>query len=135
MKPVKLYDRVRSFDFGTTWYTDQDGPAPTHTSGSDLEGERACYVEGQVLGIVEPHEVCPVTGYRSVDCPRVCISVSRRVFAGKVRVLTTPEFVYPPQNGVPASFGGVCDGIEIIGAFEQRNHRSTDLAGRVLGGE
>ena len=123
MEKANLYDRVRSFDFPNVWDfpdpkdTSAD-PAPTHTTGFDLEGERACYVEGIVLAIIEPGETGPC-GYVSRDCTRVCIKLHRRVFRGEEELITEPTFVSPPQNGLGTSFGGVCCGIEIIESFDR----------------
>lgn len=75
--------RVRSFDF----------------DGRDVEGERACFVEGTVVGF------CEIGG-----CTRYDIIVDRRVFAGEDRT-REGERVFPPVNGTPKLFGGVCDGV------------------------
>ena len=80
-------DRVRAFDF------DDD---------RDLEGSRACYMEGQITGIKQ------IEG-----CWRYKIEVRKCVFGGKVRD-NFPKVVYPPINGTPRLFGGVCDGVEVI---------------------
>lgn len=75
--------RVRSFDF----------------DGRDVEGERACFVEGTVVGF------CELEG-----CTRYDILVDRRVFGGEDRT-REGERVFPPVNGTPKLFGGVCDGV------------------------
>ena len=77
--------RVRSFDF----------------DGRDVEGERACFVEGTVVGF------CELEG-----CTRYDIIVDRRVFGGEDCALSADgERVFPPVNGTPKLFGGVCDGV------------------------
>ena len=87
---IQVGDRVRSFDF---------------PHSRDLEGERACYVEGYVHNIVSRE-----------GCKRYEIRVDRDVFGGvdsreKHRVGTV---VYPPVNGTPKLFGGVCDNVELV---------------------
>lgn len=91
----EIGSRVRSFDFAV----------PGKEWGRDLEGERAAYVEGLFMGVVEKD-----------GCPRADIYVvkdvfgGRQYFAGEGRV---GEHVYPPMNGVPYGFSGeVCDSIE-----------------------
>lgn len=130
METANLYDRVRSFDFPNVWdFPDpedaSDNPAPTHKTGFDLEGERACYIEGLVMAIIEPGETGPF-GYKSYDCIRVCIRVDRKVRQGVETLLTyeaigphEPKLVYPPQNGVPTDMGNVCCGIEVIEIFDR----------------
>jgi hypothetical protein len=131
METANLYDRVRSFDFAEIWdFPDpkdtSENPAPTHKTGFDLEGERACYVEGVVLAIIEPGETGPC-GYKSMDCTRVCILVDREVRKGEETLLTVealgrnylPKFVYPPQNDVESWLGSVCCGIEVIDAYDR----------------
>ena len=88
---ISVGDRVRSFDFA------RDG------RGRQLLGERACYVEG----IVE--------GFKDIEgCPRYEIRVERKVWAGEEVAEPRRCFVYPPVNGTPKSFGGVCDGVEVV---------------------
>jgi hypothetical protein len=61
-----------------------------------------------------------VTGYKAQDCTRVCISVDRHIFRGVESPSSrVPEFVYPPQNGVAKSMGGLCCGIQIIEVFDR----------------
>jgi len=80
-------DLVRSFDF----------------ESRDLDGSRACYIEGIVEGIEEDGG----NGY-----PAYRIRVSRRVIGGK----ETPfeGRVYPPVNGTERLFGGVTDFVTLI---------------------
>ena len=80
-------DRVRAFDF------DDD---------RDLEGPRACYMEGQITGLEQME-----------GCWRYKIEVSKCVFGGKVRD-RYPAVVYPPINGTPRMFGGECNGVEVL---------------------
>ena len=80
---LKTGDLVRSFDFR---YGDGDG--------DDIEGERACYVEGLIEGI-------DTDGF---ECHRYIIRVTRRVFAGEVRDIGPGERVYPPINGLGQFF-------------------------------
>lgn len=67
------------------------------------EEERQCYVEGVVEGFKE------IEG-----CERYKIRVIRKVWAGKEVDNPFREHVYPPVNGTPKSFGGVCDGVELV---------------------
>ena len=87
-------EQVRSFDFA-------DGPG-----GRDIEGEHACFVQGEVLGITDPDEH-PV--FR--DCPRYVIHVTRKVSGGKERT-GGATVMYPPINGTPTWSGSVMDGVE-----------------------
>ena len=89
---IQVGSKVRSFDFARG-----DG-------GRELEGERACYVEG----IVE--------GFKEVEgCERYIVRVDRKVFGGEEEdILGRFPYVYPPVNGTPKLFGGVCDGVELV---------------------
>jgi len=78
IQKISVNDKVRSFDF----------------AGRDLEGERACYIEGTVVAMGEVIE----------GCARYEIMVERQVFGGKE--LTGEHSlvghpVYPPLNGTP----------------------------------
>lgn len=79
---IKPGDRVRSYDF---------------------EGRRDCYVEGVVVEIVERG-----------GCDRYAINVERIVFADKSPSLGRANLgnIYPPVNGTPKLFGGICNGVE-----------------------
>lgn len=79
-------DRVRSFDFDCR----------------DLEGERACYMEGQVVGLEQ------IEG-----CWRYKIEVRKSIFRG-MDMTDFPSVIYPPVNGTPRLFGDVCNGVEVI---------------------
>ena len=84
---ISVGDFVRSFDF---------------KHNRDLEGDQACYMEGRVIDF-EDHN----------GCSRYVIEVSRCVFRGKEEE-AWPGRIYPPVNGTPRFFGGVCDGVELI---------------------
>lgn len=89
-RTIVVGSRVRSFDFPTTT--------------RDLEGDRACFVEGIVEG-VERH---------SFDCPRYVLRATRRVFTGKEKPVPD-ELFFPPLNGTPMAWAGrVTDGVEVI---------------------
>ena len=94
-RDVRVGDRVRSFDFAVTT---EDGKR----LGRDLEGERACYVEGVVSSIEE------IQG-----CDRYVIEVSRRVFGGEVRPPRENDRVIPPVNGTP-TMSRDTDFVEVI---------------------
>ena len=76
---ITIGTKVRSFDF----------------EGHELEGKRACYVEGIVTGIKKSE------GF----CDRYIIAVDRQVFAGKEIEPRMTE-VFPPINGTPSLFSG-----------------------------
>ena len=88
---ISVGDRVRSFDFSR-------GP-----DGRDLEGERACYVEGRVEELVE------VEG-----CLRYRIAVDRDVFSGEDSDHRVGSVVFPPVNGTRSTFGNVTNFVELI---------------------
>ncbi len=92
---IQVGDRVRSFDFADTF---EDG----EQFGRDLEGERACYVEGRVEEFV-----------RVEGCLRYRILVDRDVFGGKESDRRVGRYVTPPVNGTPKSFGGVTEFVEL----------------------
>jgi len=85
---VEQGDYVRSFDF------------PDRSR--DLAGPMASYVEGTVEAFVDEH-----------DCTRYMIAVEKTVRCGHV-VENGPQTVFPPMNGTPRTFGGVCEGVEVV---------------------
>ena len=88
---IQVGSKVRSFDFA------RDG------RGRQLEGERACYIEG----VVE--------GFKHLEgCERYVIRVDRKVWAGEEVDNPYRGHVYPPVNGTPTSLGGVCNGVELV---------------------
>ncbi len=93
MKEIKIGDKVRSFDFII----------------KDIEGERACYMEGTVTNILAIEDT------PNQDCPRYEIKVVKRIFSGFTEK-NIPEFIYPPVNGTPSTItiGGVTDCVEKI---------------------
>ena len=88
---IVIGSRVRSFDFANGEY------------GRDVDGDRACYVEGKVVGFDH------VEG-----CDRYRILVDRDVFGGEESDRRVGRLITPPVNGTPKSFGGVCDFVESI---------------------
>lgn len=91
---IKVGSVVRSFDFAAGKY------------GRDLEGERACYVEGVVEEIGEVIE----------GCPRYKIRVTRDVFGGEEKPTRVGTYVFPPINGTPTMLGRVMESVEVIDA-------------------
>lgn len=94
MSEIVIGSRVRSFDF---------------PHNRDVEGERACYVEGTVTAI----------GWMDVfpDCPRYEIRVERIVFGGEEIALNRDSrtHVYPPANGTRSLLSGdLTDGVVLI---------------------
>ncbi len=92
---ISVGDRVRSFDFSTS------------PGGRDLEGERACYVEGRVEELV-----------RVDGCLRYKILVERDVFGGEDQSVRVGRYCHPPVNGTPRLIGGakVTNFVELIHA-------------------
>ena len=88
---IEVGNRVRSYDF------------PRGEHGRQLEGERACYVEG----IVEDFK-------KLEGCERYVIRVERKVWAGEEVEDPYRGHVYPPVNGTAKLFGGICDGVELV---------------------
>jgi hypothetical protein len=86
---VMAGDYVRSFDFPE--------------SSRELSGERACYVEGLVEGIIDYE-----------GCPRYHIEVERIIRMGEDKTGDGPAEVLPPVNGTMRLFGGTCDGVELV---------------------
>ena len=89
---IVIGTRVRSFDF--------TGPGEY---GRDLEGERACYVEGEVVAFDHLQ-----------GCPRYRILVDRDVFGGKEEETRLGDLVYPPINGTPTWGGNITNYVEAI---------------------
>ncbi len=84
---ITFGSQVRSFDFHYM---------------RDLEGPRACYMEGQMMG------------HTTIEgCKRYIIAVKRCVAGGKERS-NFPEVIYPPVNGTPTTMGRITDGVEKI---------------------
>ncbi len=90
-RPIVVGSIVRSFDF--------DG-----LGEAAVEGERACFVEGEVIGVSRD-------GW---DCPRYAIRPIRRVFAGKELPEERLETVFPPLNGTDAWLGGETKGVVVV---------------------
>jgi hypothetical protein len=90
---IRVGDWVRSFDFDC----------------HDLAGERASYVEGQVLAIVNWQ-----------GCDRYEILPTLSVRRGQRQRYTDPDpntdYVMPPVNGTPTIFDGVTGGVVRIPA-------------------
>lgn len=82
---IRINDTVRSFDF---------------SMNRDLEGDRACYIEG----VVE--------GFKDLEgCTRYDIRVTRAVFGGEEVEVEEGERVFPPLNGTPTFLGDITDGV------------------------
>ena len=89
---IRVGDRVRSFDF-----------ADLNSEGRLLTGERACYVEGEVVGI-QSHG----------GCDRYIIDVDRDVFAGEEATRRIGQRVMPPVNGTPSWTGRPTNFVELV---------------------
>ena len=101
---IQVGDRVRSFDFRC----------------HDLEGERACYIEGRLVAIQE----------HQYECNRYMIRVDRKVFAGEELEVELGTYVYPPINGAPTLFGRTTDYVEVIfpGSSDHPVSHSSNIA-------
>jgi len=88
---ITIGTRVRSFDFAK-----DDG------YGRDLTGDRACYVEGEVVGFDH------IEG-----CKRYRILVDRDIFGGKEEDRRVGRLATPPLNGTPTLFGGATNFVEV----------------------
>ena len=84
---IQVGSKVRSFDFNRH---------------RDLEGSRACYAEGEVVGFK-----------RMEGCERYIIEVSRLIVGGEEQEIT-PGKIYPPVNGTRTWSGEVTNGVESI---------------------
>ena len=93
---IEIGNQVRSFDFALTL---DDGAQ----LGRDLEGERACYVEGVVESFIELE-----------GCQRYKIRVDRDVFGGEESDRRVGNMIYPPVNGTPKLLGRVTDYVELV---------------------
>ena len=69
----------------------------------DFPHARDCYVEGILEGFGELE-----------GCRRYKIRVERKVWSGEEVPKPYRGHVYPPVNGTPKLFGGVCDGVEVV---------------------
>ena len=93
---ISVGNRVRSFDFAESF---DDGAQ----FGRDLTGERACFVEGVVVGI-ESHG----------GCDRYIIDVDRDVFGGEESTRRLAQRVMPPVNGTPTWSGRTTNFVELV---------------------
>lgn len=109
----EIGDAVRSFDF----------------ISRDLEGEKACYVEGVIEDIGNLPEGVEVCG-----CPNhYHIRVSRQVFQGEEINDLVGDLVYPKINGEKGLFGEKSNGVEVIEPGSKPTSTETrDLANKTL---
>jgi len=84
---IQIGTRVRSFDFANK---------------RSLEGDQACYAEGEVVGFEIFH-----------GSTRYVIEVDRCIFAGE-EVIDYPVTIYPPVNGTPTWMGSVTNSVEAV---------------------
>lgn len=84
---IRIGSKVRSFDFDER----------------SLEGPRACYVEGVVIGFIN-HE----------GCDRYEIRVERDVRRGEDSDRRIGRVVIPPLNGTPSTIGGTTNFVEPV---------------------
>ena len=89
---IVIGTRVRSFDF----------PGRVGAVRA-LTGERACYIEGEVVAI--KHDP---------GLSRYCIRVDRDVFGGKDEDDRVGDIVYPPVNGTPTWGGKTTNYVEVV---------------------
>ena len=105
---IPLHSHVRSFDFA------DDRGFVTR----DIEGDRACYVEGVVCAIIpagERFDTPDPGGFvYPASCDRYAIRVTRLVFGGvEGDPEETPSWACPPVNGTPTSLGRV-NSVEVV---------------------
>ena len=98
---IQVGDKVRSFDFADV-YENDDGK--TVVIGRDIEGERACYVEGVVTAVQRG----------SYGMEQYAIEVTRDMFSGSESDRRVGKVVHPPVNGTPKMLGGVTDYVELV---------------------
>jgi len=101
-KCIEVGDYVRSFDFPYQ---------------RDIDGPRACYVEGAVSAIVKAGEsfVCPLSGTATsgFNSDRYVICATLAVFGGQARP-GEGRYYFPPVNGTPTLFGNLTNHVERI---------------------
>ena len=118
-------DRVRSFDFPS--YYPKLG-----VDGLDLDGERACYVEGEIVGFIGLDFDLDVDGTTfgpTQDCERYVIRVTRIVRRGETVEQPGRDFICPPINGTPGSLGGTTFGVQPMGwSLEDTQQAVTEAA-------
>ncbi len=107
MSEIPLFSHVRSFDFARGDH------------GRDLEGERACYVEGVVCAVIpagERFDTPDPGGFvYPASCDRYAIRVTRLVFGGvEGDPEEIPTWACPPLNGTPTSMGRITNNVEAI---------------------
>ena len=98
---IQVGDKVRSFDFADA-YENDDGE--TVVIGRDVEGKRACYVEGVVTAVQRG----------SYGMEQYVIEVTRDMFSGAESDRRVGKVVHPPVNGTPKMLGGVTDYVELV---------------------
>ena len=92
--PIAVGAFVRSFDF----------------EGRDTEGERASYIEGEVLEITDPAK-----HPHFQDVARYRIAVTLRKGGGNWLDVSEACEVYPPVNGLKIScFSSLSSGVELL---------------------
>ena len=69
----------------------------------DFPNNQECFVEGTVVAIEKME-----------GCDRYKVQIERKVWAGSEVENPYKGHVFPPVNGTPKLFGGVCDGVERI---------------------
>ena len=98
---ITIGSRVRSFDFADAYENDN---GETVVIGRDVEGERACYVEGVVTAVQRG----------SYGMEQYVIEVTRDMFGGSESDRRVGNVVYPPVNGTPKMLGGVTDYVDLV---------------------
>ncbi len=115
---IPLHSHVRSFDFAQGPRKDgQPCDLWAAADGRDIEGDRACYVEGVVCAIIpagERFDTPDPGGFIYPEsCDRYAIRVTRKVFSGKVTD-DRQTWACPPVNGTPTSLGRVMNSVEVV---------------------
>ena len=95
---------MRSFDF----------------AGRDLTGDRACFIEGDLVDILPAgtrrnYGDPTVVHAHFPDCDRYVIHVSMGVFGGVPGAAAKNSYLFPPLNGTGRTLSGeLCNGVEAI---------------------
>jgi hypothetical protein len=81
----------------------------------DFQNRVDCWVEGVVIGFEEFE-----------GCPRYVVHVTRVVsvhedITDRLGGHKYPSQVLPPVNGTPRTFGGTCNGVEVLDRQEVNN--------------
>ena len=101
---IKVGDRVRAFDFP------QYG---RHMPADTVKNMRNCHADGIVESVGVVQDICP----------RYKIRIEKRVFNSREISFDDEPYVFPPVNGMPDTFGGITNNVELIEGAEEIEER------------